>query len=884
MIWNTDFIFFSPKTANPKQEAKRCQNLPSTPQKNAYARLLSQHHNSKFSLYLEEYAKQSSSQTKGNGSNSAPGAYNDRLNIPQHAMDQVLTDFSDSSDFSPSSLKNKSEESSLSLYMEKINTPSQTNSPAGKRKNKVDQKSKKQVFESYMTAEEVSRGLERGELYQGQLRINPKKFTDAFIPSHDDTHDIYLEGIAARNRALNGDIVVVQILPPEQWKVNTPPNVVHHSCATDEVVNRFQKISLSDKQMSQFSLLLEYQVVYIIEKKHSRAVTGFLKFLPEKPFALFSPMDHRVPRINIPLTNCPADFSLHPSSYAKVLFVCRIIDWPADSNFALGELAKSLGEAGEIQPETEGILMEYDVDFSEFSDEVLGCLPTNLPWSIPPEEIRKRRDLRRECIFTIDPASARDLDDALSCKQLPDGNFEVGVHIADVSYFVEEGNALDAIASQRATSVYLVHMVIPMLPRLLCEELCSLNPHTDRLTFSVIWKMSPDGKILDEWFGRSVICSCVKLSYDQAQSLIEAPEKIFSAEELPTVDPLHTVDEIHQAILNLHAIAQNLRAQRFINGALKLNQPKLCFTLNKETMMPQGCSTDEHKDSNELVEEFMLLANMATANHVYQSFPDLALLRCHPPPKTKLMEEVKELCTQLGFDIDISSAGALNKSLNTLYGDDEFHAARRDVLTNLCSRPMKIALYFCAGILKDTELFKHYALNVPFYTHFTSPIRRHADIIVHRLLASSLNCGPHLSLSAVEVGKQASLCNDKKTAAKKVSELSTDLFFGMFVKECGPLDSMAIVMGVLDKAFDVIVWKFRVQKRIYCKFIAGLSSFHHRKVGKKSELRLVWKPKDQESPPIEQVRLQNTRFFRIFTDTLLSFADMLSVSLLRLAA
>uniref|UniRef100_A0A8C6LAE4 DIS3 like 3'-5' exoribonuclease 2 n=1 Tax=Nothobranchius furzeri TaxID=105023 RepID=A0A8C6LAE4_NOTFU len=691
----------------------------------------------------------------------------------------------------------------------------------------------------------------------GQLRINPKKFTDAFIPSHDDTHDIYLEGIAARNRALNGDIVVVQILPPEQWKVNTPP-----------------------KQMSQFSLLLEYQVVYIIEKKHSRAVTGFLKFLPEKPFALFSPMDHRVPRINIPLTNCPADFSLHPSSYAKVLFVCRIIDWPADSNFALGELAKSLGEAGEIQPETEGILMEYDVDFSEFSDEVLGCLPTNLPWSIPPEEIRKRRDLRRECIFTIDPASARDLDDALSCKQLPDGNFEVGVHIADVSYFVEEGNALDAIASQRATSVYLVHMVIPMLPRLLCEELCSLNPHTDRLTFSMLFLPF----ILDEWFGRSVICSCVKLSYDQAQSLIEAPEKIFSAEELPTVDPLHTVDEIHQAILNLHAIAQNLRAQRFINGALKLNQPKLCFTLNKETMMPQGCSTDEHKDSNELVEEFMLLANMATANHVYQSFPDLALLRCHPPPKTKLMEEVKELCTQLGFDIDISSAGALNKSLNTLYGDDEFHAARRDVLTNLCSRPMKIALYFCAGILKDTELFKHYALNVPFYTHFTSPIRRHADIIVHRLLASSLNCGPHLSLSAVEVGKQASLCNDKKTAAKKVSELSTDLFFGMFVKECGPLDSMAIVMGVLDKAFDVIVWKFRVQKRIYCKFIAGLSSFHHRKVGKKSELRLVWKPKDQESPPIEQVRLQNTRFFRIFTDTLLSFADMLSVSLLRLAA
>uniref|UniRef100_A0A1A7XSY2 DIS3-like exonuclease 2 n=2 Tax=Iconisemion striatum TaxID=60296 RepID=A0A1A7XSY2_9TELE len=1011
-----------PKTANLKREAKRSKNQPVTaPQKNAYARLLSQHHSSKFSLYLEEYAKQSPSQRKGNGSNPVPQVYSDRLNIPQHTMDQVLTDFSDSSDFSPSSIKNKAEESSLSLYMEKINTrsphqeverkqgvserqqrgprrdtatsqdgdiesgeevgvsksnsskkhqkqqrkkegshrsaaskeaesfveispslvkastsapeqektkskkkvqkhheedknregvlksgadpqtsrpkashnkdkksqprtDSQPNTPPGKSKYKEERKSKKQVFETYMTAEEVSCGLKRGELHQGQLRINPKKYTDAFIPSPDDTHDIYLEGIAARNRALNGDIVVVQILPPEQWKVvksdtdcdgaseseiqkdhklvAAQKNVVDHSCATDEVVNRCQKMSLSDagklsedpstSQSNGEITQKTAKVVFIIEKKHSRAATGFLKFLPDKRFALFSPVDHRLPRINIPLTDCPADFSLRPSNYAKTLFICRITDWPADSNFAEGLLAKSLGEAGEIEPETEGILMEYDVDFSEFSDEVLGCLPKSIPWSIPPEEIRKRRDLRKECIFTIDPATARDLDDALSCKQLPDGNFEVGVHIADVSYFVEEGNALDAIASQRATSVYLVQKVIPMLPRLLCEELCSLNPLSDRLTFSVIWKITPDGKILDEWFGRSVIRSCVKLSYDHAQSLIEAPEKLFSPEELPPVDPVHPVDEIHQAVLNLHAIAKNLRAQRFLTGALRLDQMKLSFTLDKETMMPQGCYIYQYRDSNKLVEEFMLLANMATATHIYRKFPDLALLRCHPPPKTKMMEELEELCTQLGFDVDFSSAGALHKSLNAIYGDDEYHTARRDVLTNMCSRPMKIALYFCSGILKDEELFKHYALNVPLYTHFTSPIRRYADIIVHRLLASSLNCGPHLSLSEVEVGKQASLCNDKKTASKRVSELSSNLFFGVFVKECGPLDSKAMVMGVLDKSFDVLVLQFGVQKRIYCKFIAGLSSFHHHKVGKKSELRLVWIPEDPENPPIEQ--------------------------------
>uniref|UniRef100_A0A4W6BXV3 DIS3-like exonuclease 2 n=1 Tax=Lates calcarifer TaxID=8187 RepID=A0A4W6BXV3_LATCA len=733
---------------------------------------------------------------------------------------------------------------------------SATNSPADKSKNKGGRGSKKQVFESYMTSEEVSHGLKRGELIQGQLRINPKKYHEAFIPSPDDTRDIFLDGIVARNRALNGDIVVVQVLPQEQWKVNyTHPSLCKLHVLNfgtnfselcyynrDEPISKFQKSTLTDTGT----------VVYIVEKKHSRAATGFLKFLPEKPFAMFSPMDHRVPRINVPLVDCPEDFSSRPGDYTNTLFICRITNWAADSNFAEGRLAKTLGQAGEIEPETEGILTEYDVDFSEFSDEVLDCLPKNLPWTIPPEEMSKRRDLRKECIFTIDPATARDLDDALSCKQLPDGNFEVGVHIADVSYFVEEGNALDAIASQRATSVYLVQKVIPMLPRLLCEELCSLNPLTDRLTFSVIWKITPEGKILSEWFGRSVIRSCVKLSYDHAQSMIEDPEKMFSAEELPPVDPVHPIDEIHQAVLNLHSIAKNLRAQRFSGGALRLDQLKLSFTLDKETMMPQGCYIYQYRDSNKLVEEFMLLANIATAHHIHRKFPELALLRRHPPPKAKMVDELQELCDQLGIKIDLSSAGTLHKSLNTALGDDKYSSARKEVLTHMCSRPMQMALYFCTGVLKNEQLFKHYALNVPLYTHFTSPIRRYADIIVHRLLASSLSAYHLYKKTHTHVEKQASHCNDKKTMSKRVQELSSELFFGVFVKECGPLDSEAMVMGVLDQSFDVLVLRYGVQKRIYCKVSCG--SLHLQgTVGKKSELTLLWTPEDLEEPPTEQV-------------------------------
>uniref|UniRef100_UPI0037E84806 DIS3-like exonuclease 2 isoform X2 n=1 Tax=Semicossyphus pulcher TaxID=241346 RepID=UPI0037E84806 len=1009
------------KNANPNREPKRSQNQPTAPrQKDAYARLLSQHSSSKFSLYLEQYARDTMFQRDGNGPSTQ--AQSDRLNIPQRKRDQVPYDLSDSSDFSPSSMKSKEEESSLSLYMEKLSTRSaqqdcerkqgvadrqrrgqrrdtatsqdgdiesgeelssfkpndskkqqkqqkknkdsqetdvfvgrpqspkkagtsgqeqekttkskkknlpkyqeedkvregafkcevdpqmsRPKSPHGKdkkqqqqpradkSKNKGGRGSKKQVFEAYMTVEEVSHGLKRGELIQGQLRINPKKYHEAFIPSPDDTRDIFLDGIVVRNRALNGDIVVVQVLPREQWKVvrsdtdcegasesdtqrdntvqmakkkaqRTPgPDVTveDQSSDQDELIRKVQNTTLTDPgepledpstpRPNGEILQKTAKVVYIVEKKHSRAVTGFLKFLPDKPFAMFSPVDHRVPRINIPLVDCPENFNSRSGDYTNTLFICRITNWASDSNFAEGRLAKTLGQAGEIEPETEGILTEYDVDSSEFSDEVLNCLPKDLPWTIPPEEMRKRRDLRTECIFTIDPATARDLDDALSCKQLPDGNFELGVHIADVSYFVEEDNALDAIASQRATSVYLVQKVIPMLPRLLCEQLCSLNPLTDRLTFSVIWKITPEGKILSEWFGRSVIRSCVKLSYDHAQSMIEAPEKMFSAEELPPMDPEHPVDEIHQAVLNLHSIAKNLRAQRFSGGALRLDQLKLSFTLDKETMMPQGCYIYQYRDSNKLVEEFMLLANIATANHIYRKFPELAMLRRHPPPKAKLVDELQELCDQLGITIDLSSAGALHKSLNTTLGDDEYTTARKEVLTHMCSRPMQMALYFCSGGLKDEQLYKHYALNVPLYTHFTSPIRRYADIIVHRLLASSLKCGPHLGLSTQEVQKQASHCNDKKTVSKRVQELSSELFFGVFVKECGPLDSEAMVMGVLDQSFDVLVLRYGVQKRIYCKSITGLDSFHHRKVGKKSELTLVWTQEDHEKPPEEQV-------------------------------
>ncbi|XP_060772943.1 DIS3-like exonuclease 2 [Neoarius graeffei] len=760
-------------------------------------------------------------------------------------------------------------------------------SPAGqtdrmdKETSRRNRGRRRRLYEDYMSVKDVSDGLKRGQLIQGVLRINPKKYHEAFIPSPDGSADIFLDGVVARNRALNGDMVVVKLLPPDQWKVlngdeskqvsvekerqsEAVPDVIveaqYGEDENEELRKKMEAAALQDKvpptadthRASDRNLQRTAKVVYIMEQKHSRAVSGFIKLIPDKPFALFSPSDHRVPRINIPLSGCPADFTSRPVDYSNTLFICRITHWPPDSPFAQGQLMKSLGQAGVIEPETEAMLMEYDVDFSEFTDEVLACLPQGRPWTISPDELRRRRDLRKECIFTIDPATARDLDDALSCKQLPDGNFEVGVHIADVSYFVEEGSVLDYTASRRATSVYLVQKVIPMLPRLLCEELCSLNPQTDRLTFSVIWILSPEGKILSEWMGRSVIRSCVKLSYDHAQSMIDSPQKEFGADELPPVSPEHSVQSILQAVLHLHTIATHLRAQRFRGGALRLDQMKLAFTLDSGSGMPQGCYIYQYRDSNKLVEEFMLLANMAVAHQIYRSNPELALLRRHAAPQSRLMEALQELCDHIGLNIDMSSAGALHRSLEEAVGSDEYSAARKAVLTHLCARPMQMAVYFCTGVLQDEKLFQHYALNVPLYTHFTSPIRRYADVIVHRLLASSLKCGPCVHLSQDEVQNQASHCNDKKMASKRVQEMSTELFFSVFVRECGPLDSKAMVMGMLDKSFDVLVLHYGVQKRIYCNGIEGLQSFNFRKVGKRPEMTLVWAPSELEDETVSQ--------------------------------
>lgn len=574
------------------------------------------------------------------------------------------------------------------------------------------------------------------------------------------------------------------------------------------------------------------KVVYVTERKNSGVCRGYLRLMKEKKgFALFAPTDHRMPRMMIPLEQCPPDFLKRGDHYANTLFVARLINWE-NEGLAIGFLCRSLDEGNLIENETEGILIENNIDSSEFSTEILKSLPSDASWAIPAGEVARRRDFRDTCVFTIDPATARDLDDAVSCDALGDDLFHVGVHIADVAYFVREGSALDEAAAHRATSVYLVQRVVPMLPRRLCENLCSLEPGVDRLAFSVEWVMrGSDGAILEEWFGHTVIRSCVKLSYDDAQSVIDSGHPSI-ADALP-VDALAsggsrwTADDVAERILDLHRLASLLRRKRSERGCLRLDQVKVDFVLDEHTGLPVRFHEHRLRDSNRLIEEFMVLANVAVARRIHKAFPDLAVLRRHSSPQDRTLNEVVESCKPYGIFLNPASAEALQESLSRYARDgSELSAARLEVLTLLLAKPMNCAKYFCNGCLKvgDEDTW-HYALNIPLYTHFTSPIRRYPDILVHRLLAATLGASrvpPSVTPSIVH--GVLNRCNDMKLTAKRVGELSSELFLAVYIKNLGSIIETGMVCRVLDKSFDVLILKLGVVKRVFCEQIPLLRS------------------------------------------------------------
>ncbi|TZF82540.1 ribonuclease R [Pedobacter sp. BS3] len=406
--------------------------------------------------------------------------------------------------------------------------------------------------------------------------------------------------------------------------------------------------------------------------------------------------------------------------------VAEIIDWPEGAKNPIGRITHALGRQGENNTEMNAILADYGFPLA-FPNEVEQEADA-IPEAIPASEIGNRRDMRNTLTFTIDPEDAKDFDDAISFKTLDNGNYEVGIHIADVSYYVKPGSALDKEAEERGTSVYLVDRVIPMLPERLSNGLCSLRPNEDKLCFSAIFELDKDAHIIHEWFGKTVIHSDKRFSYEDAQQLIEDRSGEYSTE-----------------MLILNDLAYKLRDRKFKNGAISFESVEVKFRLDASGK-PIGVYVKERKDAHKLIEDFMLLANRKVAEFVAKKGKGKQkftfVYRSHDAPNEQTLSSFAQFASMFGYKISTKSDREIARSLNNLMEDVE-GKKEQNVLTQLAIRSMAKAIY-------TTKKSSHYGLAFDYYTHFTSPIRRYPDVLAHRLLQHYLNGGKSVNADEYE--------------------------------------------------------------------------------------------------------------------------------------
>lgn len=428
----------------------------------------------------------------------------------------------------------------------------------------------------------------------------------------------------------------------------------------------------------------------------------------------------------------------------------KIIDWPKNSKNPFGKITTVLGKPGDHNTEMHSILLEYDLPY-EFELEV-EKEAENLSIEITKEEISKRRDMRKDLTFTIDPKDAKDFDDALSFTKLENGNYEVGIHIADVSHYLEPKTILDDEAYKRATSVYLVDRVVPMLPEMLSNGVCSLRPHEEKLTFSAVFEINKKAEIIKEWFGRTVTYSDQRFAYEEAQSIIEncvisdtiQPYKI--PEAISITDKAYEVTkEVVEATLKLDELAKILRKKRMKQGAISFDRVEVKFNLD-EKANPVGVFFKESKDANKLIEEFMLLANKKVAEYIGFSKGKATnrtfIYRVHDEPNDEKLASLQNMVRKFGYKINTDTKETTSESLNQLLSD--VHGkAESNMIETLTIRTMSKAVY-------TTQNIGHYGLAFDYYSHFTSPIRRYPDVMTHRLLQHYLDGGDTPKLDKFE--------------------------------------------------------------------------------------------------------------------------------------
>ena len=419
----------------------------------------------------------------------------------------------------------------------------------------------------------------------------------------------------------------------------------------------------------------------------------------------------------------------------------KLIDWPENSKNPFGKITTVLGKPGDHNTEMHSILLEYDLPY-EFEPEV-EKEAEELPIEITKEEIAKRRDMRGDLTFTIDPKDAKDFDDALSFTKLENGNFEIGIHIADVSHYLQPDTILDDEAYARATSVYLVDRVVPMLPEMLSNGVCSLRPNEEKLTFSAVFEINEKAQIVGEWFGRTVTYSDQRFAYEEAQSIIENVQLSEDVQpytmpaDISITDVSYEVKaEVVEATLKLDELAKILRKKRMKQGAISFDRVEVKFNLDADAN-PVGVFFKTSQDANKLIEEFMLLANRKVAefigSHKGRPSNKTFIYRVHDEPNDEKLASLQNIISKFGYKINTDTKESTSATLNQLLSDVQ-GKAESNMIETLAIRTMSKAVY-------TTQNIGHYGLAFDYYSHFTSPIRRYPDVMTHRLLQHYLDGG-----------------------------------------------------------------------------------------------------------------------------------------------